>query len=296
MNPRSALSRLGVESRLVDLTIPYLYFLPRTSDPETQGVRLIIAAIQTGLRKLGHKSIRANGIFDLKTEAALNSISPPPGSWKVKTWIQLIYDVITAMDNPVSSYYELKALNSVASPHPQGDFWEDLKAIGSGTAFLKWGYGATNKSNCAPADNNTKSVFQGLQRQINRLSSMPIVEDGVIGANTVRAVQALSSVIGFTPTSCADIANQAVLIATKLKMAADARGVSADANKFVAVAPPVQPVGTVFRSQETFDAAKKSGVATKGLKEYLPFIAIAGFAAWAANEYRKSKKDRLVQI
>lgn len=292
MNVRKTLIELGTPPVVVPVALQYLYFLPETSDPDSAGVIAVIQALQKGLRRLGHQ-IAVNGIFDAATVQAIDAISPPEGSWRVKTWIQILGDVVTAIQNPRARRAQLKAMSGYQS---QGGIIDTLTSIGSGAAFLKWGYGASNKSNCAAADAATKSVFKSLQRQANRLlpiyGGSPVVEDGVIGTGTVGAMQKLSSVIGIYPMECTPIANNAILFATKIKIAADGRGIAADANT-VAGSSGVRPQGPIVKSDEQLTDEKKKilgipkGVFDEVLR-YLPFAVGAAGLAWFLARKRKT--------
>lgn len=287
MNVYKTLATLGVPPAFIPMAGQYLYYLPQTCDPDVSGTQVIIRALQTGLRRLGHSAIRVNGVFDEATVRAIDSVAPPAGSWQVKTWLQLLGAVADAIRNPASAQVKLRALSGY---HASGDIWDDLKNIGPASSFLKWGYGVTSSSNCAPADSATKTVFIALQRQANRLGA-GLVEDGVLGKATVSALQRLSSVTGVNPASCADVAGNAILIGTRLKAEADRQGVGATAGK----PPPApssseRPGGQIYQSKEqlTGDAKDKLGIGIiEQLKPYAIYAFIAAGAAWFVFKRKK---------
>jgi len=274
MNVSRTLATLGVPQATIPVAGQYLYFLPTTSDPDTQGVRIIIKALQVGLKRLGH-NVLVNGVFDEATARAIDTVSQPAGSWQVKTWVQLLGNVVDALKNPQAQAMRLNALSGYTA---QNGIFEDLMQIGPAAQFLKWGYGVTSTQNCAPADSATKTVFSALQRQINR-NGGGIVEDGIIGKNTVAALQRLSSITGINPSTCADVANNAILIGMKLKSAADGKGVPDSAGKLVATSNE-RPQGTIYQSQEALTPDVKKQLALGGLGQYLPYAFIAAGAAW----------------
>ena len=51
---RTMLIGLGVGRYDADMSIPYMFFLPTTTDPDAQGVMQIVAGLQNRLKSLGY--------------------------------------------------------------------------------------------------------------------------------------------------------------------------------------------------------------------------------------------------
>jgi len=285
MNIRETLINLGTPAVVVPVVEQYLYLLPETTDPDMQGTAYMIRAIQVGLRRLGHK-VALSGVFDEATVRALNSVSLPAGSWRRKTWIQILNDVDDAVRNPRSRAVALRA----GSGYTQQQGWfDDAKsfALGLAGSLVKWGFG-TSKTVCVGADAAAKSVFLAVQRQANRLGG-GIKEDGVIGPATVAAIQKLAGPAGMSPSTCADVANNAVLIGMRLKAEADRRGLPADAGKVAAQLSAEKPVGPIYESKESLDAmAKRSLGMSPGVGTYLAVGVAAAGVGWLVFRRRKA--------
>lgn len=84
---REQLKKLGVGDVHATLAIPYLYFFPRTSDADAQGIQIIVSAIQRGLR------VPETGILNQRTIDKLARVSGP--TWFDKSWNALIGDILT---------------------------------------------------------------------------------------------------------------------------------------------------------------------------------------------------------
>lgn len=96
---RELLSRFGVSMVQITMAIPFLFFMPASSDSASQGVMAIIRAIQRGLNQTGllKKPLTVDGILGERTAAAINLVSPPAGSFLHKQWIVVLQDVNDAM-------------------------------------------------------------------------------------------------------------------------------------------------------------------------------------------------------
>jgi hypothetical protein len=100
LNERQQLKSLGVGEVHATLAIPYLYFVPRTSDADAQGVQVIVAALQ---RKLG---VPETGYLGDRTANALAQRSGP--DWFDKRWNQLVGDVLTRpAPQATGNYFEV---------------------------------------------------------------------------------------------------------------------------------------------------------------------------------------------
>lgn len=87
LNERQQLQKLGVGEVHATLAIPYLYYLPRTSDADAQGVQVIVAALQ---RALG---VPETGYMGDRTANAIEAVSG--SDWFDKRWNQIVGDVLT---------------------------------------------------------------------------------------------------------------------------------------------------------------------------------------------------------
>lgn len=90
---RDMLMQLGLYETSATLVIPYVNFLPRTSDAAAQGIMVIVGALQRRLHGLGFP-LRTDGYMGTRTTAALEVVSGP--NWRDKTWLQLMGDVLAA--------------------------------------------------------------------------------------------------------------------------------------------------------------------------------------------------------
>lgn len=90
---RDMLTRLKISETSATLAIPYVNFLPRTSDAAAQGIMVIVGALQRRLTQLG-LPLRIDGYMGTQTTAALEIVAGP--NWRDKTWLQLMGDVLAA--------------------------------------------------------------------------------------------------------------------------------------------------------------------------------------------------------
>lgn len=94
---RSMLEQLGVGAPLIEMGIQHAFQLPRTTDPYSAGMIILVKAIQRGLNRLGFDLGVDGGLGD-QTVAALTHISGP--RWYDKSWLQLMGDVLNAKPLP----------------------------------------------------------------------------------------------------------------------------------------------------------------------------------------------------
>ncbi|MDP2607322.1 MAG: hypothetical protein Q8S00_32695 [Deltaproteobacteria bacterium] len=85
-NLRSQLTSTGVGEVHATLAIPYMGFIPRSSDADSQGVQIIIKAIQ---KRLG---VKVTGYLDDSTQAAIQHVSGD--DWFDKNWGAILGDAI----------------------------------------------------------------------------------------------------------------------------------------------------------------------------------------------------------
>lgn len=318
-NVRFMLLDLGVPPYLVDMAIPYSWFLPGTSDPDSPAVIELIRGLQRGLRGIGYKHVLVSGVLDRSTAKALDEISPPKGSWMEKTWVQLYGDVIDAAKNPeqkafdivngkkgaLGAYFEYKGppvgpLPGAIVGTPPGPLGLGATATDAGVE-LNFGQGVKNKNIIVPIPKSsgpTYTAFKNLQRQINRLLSKRgtrIGEDGLIGINTYKGLQTAQDVIGMSvpgDENTGSMASNAVTIAGILSREADGMGIPKNANQGATTSPAalVESAKAPMTSMQA--ASFMGGGVGEAVKKYLPFLAIAGGVAWYAASQRKGGKKK----
>jgi len=293
-NVRQMLLSLGVQPFLAEMAIPFVWFLPSTTDPDSASVIEIIKALQRGLNRAGY-SLPVNGILNTKTAHALDKVSP---GWHEKSFIQIIGDVITAYQNPDSVLgpespsvaldgyfmYEGAAPGPLPGwmvgtpPGPLGDTFND------GGVMLEFGTGTRNMSNIVPIPKTsgaTYVVFKDLQRVINRLlykmkPGANIAEDAIIGNGTLKAYnQVADQSIG----SSFELAAQASSLWAALVEKADRMGIPYGANKGSAISAASiaeMTTGKAFRP--------KTGIG------FFWLLAGAAGLAWFASNKKKKRK------
>lgn len=317
-NIRQMLLDLQMPPFLTDMAIPFMFFMPGTIDPDSPSVIDIIKVLQRGLRKLGYARVRVNGLIDRETAKGLDEISPH-GSWMEKTFVQIASDILAAMRNPertahkirfapsgkgMSGYFQYEGIAPGPLPGfmvgtPPGPLGLGATATDQGVA-LEFGQGIANKTNIVPIPKSsglTYNAFRNMQRQINRALSKKgtrIAEDGILGPGTYKALQQAQDVIGQSvpgDESTLEMARHAVSIAYALGTAADSMGISADANKGAtsSAASRGEPTPPPMTAAQAAAYGSGGGVAA-ALKKYLPFLALAGGAAWYAASQRKKGK------
>jgi hypothetical protein len=245
---REMLMRLGSGEIGATLAIPYLPQTPRISDPDAQGVIMIIECIQRGLNRMGC-DLRTDGFLGVQTTHCLKQVSGI--SWHEKSWLQLLGDVLGGLRAGVS----LRPKNAA-------------QAVGLGATELVIGTPVVQQTLqykniggvCVGSNDYTRNLFADLQRQLNRVASIKgagrITVDGKIGNQTVELANRvmdpsiweqsfLEKVFG-TKTGCDAIASSAVDIAVAARRYADAFGVApaevkremSSPKKVAAAAPP----------------------------------------------------------
>ena len=90
---REMLLGAGLGEMRATLAIPYMYFLPRTSDPYTQGVMAIVEGLQRLLRAKG-APLATDGGLGQETAKYLGVIVP---NWNEHTWASLYGAVLASV-------------------------------------------------------------------------------------------------------------------------------------------------------------------------------------------------------
>lgn len=96
-NIRQMLLAAGIGEFNATMSIPYMYFLPRTCDPSTQGVIQIVEGLQNLLRARGEQ-VPLDGWMGKTTVDALMKFAGP--TWRDKSWVQLYGDVLRGRRAP----------------------------------------------------------------------------------------------------------------------------------------------------------------------------------------------------
>jgi hypothetical protein len=94
----SILMHFGIGRFNSQVAAQYVFMIPRTTDPDAQGVIMLVEAVQRGLLRMG-AGVKQSGILDQATVDALRRISGP--EWHGKTWLQILGDVSDAIDRRV---------------------------------------------------------------------------------------------------------------------------------------------------------------------------------------------------
>ena len=88
---RDLLLAAGIGQYLATMSLPYMFFLPRTSDPYAQGVMQIVTGLQRLLNKKG-AHLDLDGGLGEETIAGIMKYSGP--NWYDKSWAQIYGDVL----------------------------------------------------------------------------------------------------------------------------------------------------------------------------------------------------------
>jgi hypothetical protein len=169
---------------------------------------------------------------------------------------------------------------------------------------LTYGQGISNPRNMVGIG-ATKGIFQDLQRQLNRLLSVTpsprksrIAEDGIIGDDSVRALQDVANkliFISYGIENPAQLAAKANTMRGTLSYEADQRGISASANKGSTYVPGKSSAVSAPMSQSEASALAKRQTKTAGFAAFiksplgLAVLAASGFALYSISQGSKSK-------
>lgn len=143
---RELLAAAGVGQTLATMAIPYMWFLPRTSDPYAQGVIVVVSGLQRLLNARG-ASLAIDGGLGRKTVRSLRRYAGP--TWYDKTWTQLYGDVL--LGEPWKGFQRMgrrqeAALEAMGQTTFVGDFFASpLPYIAA--AGAAWWYFTRKKGN-----------------------------------------------------------------------------------------------------------------------------------------------------
>jgi hypothetical protein len=96
-NIREMLLAAGIGQFNATMSIPYMYFLPRTCDPAAQGVIQIVEGLQNLLRARGER-VPLDGWMGKQTIDAVLKFSG--ATWRDKSWMQIYGDVLRGRRAP----------------------------------------------------------------------------------------------------------------------------------------------------------------------------------------------------
>lgn len=307
INVREMLLELKVPPFLADMAIPFMWFMPATIDPDSPSVIEINRGIQRGLRSLGFKGVRVNGILDRQTTAALNQVSAPNKAWMHKTFVQIYGDIIQARKDPDRKSFQAAALAGYfeyqgppVGPLPGSMVGLPPGPLGMG---LDWGHGTKDPRNCVGIG-STKNVFKELQRQTNRLASKfgtsRVGVDGIIGPATLSATRAVAIKIWSPPAemwtspsfTCDILGKHAEAVLQAFRREADKVGAPQSVPPPSGGGGPRDTPGPVIDPNSVPSAGLVPGGAFAALTKYAPFLLLAGGVAWYANERSKKGKRK----
>ncbi len=91
MDLRDMLLAAGIGQFNAQMSIPYMNFLPNTTDPYAQGVMQLVRGMQTLLNKRGGRLVVDGGMGETTIRELTKYAGP---RWYDKSWAQLLGDVI----------------------------------------------------------------------------------------------------------------------------------------------------------------------------------------------------------
>ncbi len=319
---RKLLTSMGVSNYLATMAIPYMWFRPGTVDPDSPSIIEIIKGAQKGLHSLGYP-VTQTGVLDAPTAKALDDLLlKPKGSWMEMPWVDIYSSIAKAKANPerralhikakvpgLGSYFEYDGppvgpLPGVMVGLPPGPLGLGSSSMDSGVE-LTYGQGVSNPRNMVGIG-STKSIFQDLQRQLNRLLSVTpnprksrIAEDGILGDDSVRALDDIANKVIFISYGIenpAQLAAKANTMRGTLSYEADQRSVGASANKGSTYVPgKSSSTKSVMNKSEATNLANQMPK-TAGFSEFLKsplglaVLVASGFALYGISQSGKGKK------
>jgi hypothetical protein len=272
--------KLGLNRVEATMVVPYMWVTPGTSDPYSPVVIAIVTGLQNGLAELGIAT-RGDGFVDHATAEAMKRLF---GSrWKSKPWTQLYSEMSEAMDRGPSAAKE----SAMGTYIDLGDLdRSQYNFTSKGTAF---GIGATH------------GLFVDMQKQLNRVASLPgagfgkIGTDGKIGTNTIAAVQAAERFLGLSIVPAhtqAGIAQAADRLRDEFKYQADQRGAAASVSAPLLASRAGGGSGAVIRDVTTGTlTVSKAGFVGDLMTP--TGLALAGFTVvglWYLSQQDKKRK------
>jgi hypothetical protein len=277
---RQELLELGMDDVTATMAVPYIWFLPGTSDPYSPVVIMVVEAIQHKLQTLG-VATRADGFVDGATNAALASIAGP--DWKAKPWITVIGDVLAA-----SRKASPMSLGSLGDYDVVG-YYGSLGVVDTD----KWTH--ARDGSCMGLSPVVVGLFKEVQAQANRVLKQRgqklLAVDGFLGARTVAVVADVIGGPSAAFNTCDELARQADVIAAQIKDIANKAGAPAQ------VSAPLSKRRTTFRTDPA--TGQPRAVEQPTAAGMLPFeltpmtlgiVAIGGVLLFGATRKRRAAR------
>ncbi len=98
-NARQLLTALGIGQFNATMVVPYMMMAPRTTDPKSSPVILMVQHIQRTLYAMGATDVADSGRFDTATARALEAAVGQ--DWERMSWGSLIAELLRARDQRV---------------------------------------------------------------------------------------------------------------------------------------------------------------------------------------------------
>jgi hypothetical protein len=291
----TVLLEMGMDRTNATLSIPFMWFMPATTDAYSPEVIMIIESLQARLSQMGYPNAQ-RGFVDKATANALNQLAGR--NWRSKTWLQIYGDVLhkDASGAPkrsnamgYSGMGALPATDWCSTKNPQGT----CKPI----------RGIVLPMTIAAADQ-----FKSMQDEINRVAHMTntakVAVDGRIGPGTLSAANAAlkkgTAVIGFALPGYPNVdalAANADVVTNALDRIAN----SLKAPRYVAgkqpAAPPSGTGGQVNPPREMIIAAMPLHQRVQQSVLFWPAVLglmVGGF--WYMEQKKKGKKKPLASL
>jgi hypothetical protein len=165
------------------LAVPYMWFTPGGSDPDSAGAQAVVLGAKNALRALG-LPIKPTGYVDRATVDGLCQVAGR--NWKSQPWTHIYRSLRGAI---------ISGVKLTPGPGPQAGNVYALGDVPMSSIKIS-PRGTASGGNAA-----TTELFRELQRQINRLAHVTkgfgkLKVDGLIGKNTVAAAVAAENAAG----------------------------------------------------------------------------------------------------
>ena len=98
-NARQLLTDLGIGQFNATMVVPYMMLAPRTTDPKSAPVILMVQHVQRTLYRMGATDVPDSGRFDSATVRALEAAVGP--DWERMSWGSLIAELLRARDQRI---------------------------------------------------------------------------------------------------------------------------------------------------------------------------------------------------
>jgi lysozyme family protein len=304
---RQMLLAAGVGQFTAVMSIPYMMFLPSTTDPYAQGVIQLAQGLQRLLKKRG-APIRVTGMLDAETVSALQYYAGP--RWYEQSWAQLYAAVLDGR-----SWKGYRRLDRTASarplPMPTKTSQAEEDAIASEAALSGYlreqlGDDAASASYCTPGnvppgctpvagvskpmDQITLTTYQQIQRATNALRAkrgLPLIDvDGRLGPQTLSAIGTVYT-SGQIPLDLETAAANAMALAAQLMTQVLVERANYVPDPSPSSPPTVLVAGAVQNPPDDQVAAAAGGFFSTPLG--LAALAVGGVVVWSL--WKKTPKQ-----